>query len=73
LVQASVERVSDAVLRGVSVLKNRSTALTDARDVAITISALTAAERNPHGHIVLRLAGELRRQQRSNGSWNDEL
>jgi len=45
----------------------------DDRDLAITISALVAAERNPHSHLVQRLTSTLIRQQAMNGSWNDEL
>jgi hypothetical protein len=45
----------------------------DDRDVAITISALVAAERNPSSITVQRLTNRLRRSQASNGSWNAEI
>ena len=45
----------------------------DDRDVAITISALVAAERNPSSITVQRLTNQLRRSQASNGSWNAEI
>ena len=45
----------------------------DERDLAITISALIAAERNPHSHFVQRLSSTLVHRQDKNGSWNDEL
>lgn len=47
--------------------------MTEARDIAITITALVAAEKNPHSHLVQRLVSTLNRKQAINGSWSDEL
>lgn len=58
---------------GVRWLKENAEDFTDARDIAITISALVAAERNPHSHLVQRLVSGLIRRQAINGSWCDEL
>ena len=62
-----------AVQRGVRWLKENSETLKDARDIAISISAIVAAERNPHSHLVQRLLSSLAQLQSSNGSWSDEL
>ncbi|MBK9156394.1 MAG: CHAT domain-containing protein [Chloracidobacterium sp.] len=47
--------------------------LTDARDLAICISALVQAERNPYSPLIQRLTHLLARQQSPTGSWNEEL
>lgn len=66
-------KIIRSVQLGVRWLKENAETLVDARDLAITISALVAAERNPHSHLVQRLVSELVRRQSLNGSWNDEL
>ncbi|MFY9620650.1 MAG: CHAT domain-containing protein [Pyrinomonadaceae bacterium] len=48
-------------------------ALEDPRDIGVTISALVAAERNPHSHVVQRLVSNLLERRNNNGSWNDEV
>jgi hypothetical protein len=45
----------------------------DDRDIALTISALVSAERNPSSITVQRLSSRLRRSQAANGSWNAEI
>ncbi|MET0645730.1 MAG: CHAT domain-containing protein [Pyrinomonadaceae bacterium] len=62
-----------AVQKGVRWLKESADDMQDDRDLALTISALIAAERNPHSHLVQRLVSTLLRRQAINGSWNDEL
>ncbi|HKO44472.1 MAG TPA: CHAT domain-containing protein [Pyrinomonadaceae bacterium] len=66
-----------SVQRGVRWLKEHSEvmpgALEDPRDIGITISALVAAERNPHSHVVQRLVSDLLKRRNKNGSWNDEV
>jgi CHAT domain-containing protein len=66
-----------SVQRGVRWLKENSEvkpgALEDPRDIGITISALVAAERNPHSPVVQRLISELLKRRNKNGSWNDEV
>jgi CHAT domain-containing protein len=62
-----------SVQQGVRWLREYAEGLTDARDIAITITALVAAERNPHSHLVQRLVSALIRRQGVNGSWSDEL
>lgn len=69
----SVPLLSLAVQGGVRWLKGNAENLTGARDIAITISALVAAEKNPHSHLVQRLVSYLVRLQAENGSWSDEL
>lgn len=70
---AELSEIVRSVQRGVQWLKESSESLTDARDIAITISALVAAERNSHSHLVQRLVAGLLRKQGANGSWSDEL
>jgi CHAT domain-containing protein len=70
---ARLSRVVRSVQQGIHWLKGNAEDLKDARDIAITISALVAAERNPHSHLVQRLVSSLVRQQSLNGSWSDEL
>jgi hypothetical protein len=62
-----------SVQRGVRWLREHAEELTDPRDVAITVSALVAAEKNPHSNLVQRLTSVLMRRQSGNGSWSDEL
>lgn len=62
-----------SIQHGIRWLKEFAEGLTDTRDIAITISALVAAERNPHSHLVQRLAAVLISRQAINGSWSDEL
>jgi CHAT domain-containing protein len=54
-------------------LRENADALQDPRDLAISIRALLAAEKNPHSHLLQRLASSLTSQQSTNGSWSDEL
>lgn len=68
-----MQRVIRAVQKGVRWLKENAESMPDDRDLAITISALVAAERNPHSHLVQRLTSALVHRQHQNGSWNDEL
>jgi CHAT domain-containing protein len=68
-----IPSISRSVQQGVRWLKEYAEGLTDARDIAITITALVAAERNPHSHLVQRLISALIRRQGVNGSWCDEL
>lgn len=68
-----IPSISRSVQQGVRWLKEYAEGLTDARDIAITITALVAAERNPHSHLVQRLILALIRRQGVNGSWCDEL
>ena len=68
-----IQRVIRAVQKGVRWLKENAESMPDERDLAITISALVAAERNPHSHLVQRLTSALIHRQEKNGSWNDEL
>ena len=68
-----IQRVIRAVQKGVRWLKENAESLPDDRDLAITISALVAAERNPHSHFVQRLTSVLVHRQQQNGSWNDEV
>jgi CHAT domain-containing protein len=68
-----IQLIIRAVQKGVRWLKEYAEVMQDDRDLAITISALIAAERNPHSHLVQRLSSALIRRQDSNGSWNDEL
>ena len=63
----------ESVQRGVRWLKQHADNLTETRDLAITVSALVAAERNPHSNLVQRLTSSIIQQQTINGSWNDEL
>ncbi len=65
--------LTSAVLRGVRWLKGNAENLTGARDFAVTISAIVAAERNHHSQLVQRLISSLVRLQAENGSWSDEL
>jgi CHAT domain-containing protein len=62
-----------SVQRAIHWLKENSDALQDPRDLAISIRALLAAEKNPHSHLLQRLTSALARQQSTNGSWSDEL
>jgi hypothetical protein len=62
-----------SIQHGVQWLKEYAEGLTDSRDIAITISALVAAERNQHSHLVQRLTSALISRQALNGSWSDEL
>ncbi len=73
LTTVQLPQVVRSVQRGVRWLKEYADSLVDARDIAITISALVAAEKNPHSPLVKRLASVLTRRQAVNGSWNDEL
>jgi len=66
-------QVTRSIQKGVRWLKEHADSLTDTRDIAITISALTKAERNPHSHLTQRLVGILLQKQATNGSWSDEL
>jgi CHAT domain-containing protein len=68
-----IQLIIRAVQKGVKWLKEYAEIMQDDRDLAITISALIAAERNPHSHLVQRLCSSLIRRQDKNGSWNDEL
>lgn|GEM_PF-5922633 len=68
-----IKRLIRSVQKGVRWLKESAEVMQDDRDLAITISALVAAERNPHSHLVQRLTSALIRRQAVNGSWNDEL
>jgi hypothetical protein len=61
------------VQQGVRWLKENAETLTDARDIAITISTLIAAEKNRHSQLVQRLVSALVQKQAVHGSWNDEL
>jgi hypothetical protein len=66
-------QLAQSIQRGTRWLKEHAENLTDARDIAITILALLAAEKNPHSNLVQRLASALVRRQSPNGSWSDEL
>ena len=66
-------RVIQTVQKGVRWLRNHAEELNDSRDISITISALIAAERNPHSNLIQRLVTTLLKKQTSNGSWNDEI
>jgi CHAT domain-containing protein len=68
-----IQSIIRSVQKGVRWLKDSADVMQDDRDLAITISALVAAEKNPHSHLVQRLTATLIRQQAMNGSWNDEL
>jgi CHAT domain-containing protein len=68
-----IQLIIRAVQKAVRWLKEYADVMQDDRDLAITISALVAAERNPHSHLVQRLTSALVRRQAMNGSWNDEL
>ncbi len=68
-----IQLIVRAVQKGVRWLKESADGTRDDRDLALTISALIAAERNPHSHLVQRLISTLLRRQATNGSWNDEL
>lgn len=68
-----IPQVAQAIQKGVRWLKEHAEMLADSRDIAITILALLAAEKNPHSNLVQRLAYELTRRQSLNGSWSDEL
>jgi len=65
--------ITRAIQKGVRWLKEHSDLLADTRDIAITISALIKAERNPHSHLTERLISTLIQKQAPNGSWSDEL
>ena len=65
--------IARSIQRGIRWLKGFSDELSDTRDIAITISALVEAERNPHSHLTQRLVANLVRLQEANGSWSDEL
>lgn len=54
-------------------LKQSAAFLGDSRDIAITISALVAAERNPYSHLLQRLIKTLLKLQAADGSWNNEI
>ncbi|HEY0427507.1 MAG TPA: CHAT domain-containing protein [Pyrinomonadaceae bacterium] len=71
--KSQIPLITRAVQQGVRWLKEYAEELTDARDIAICISALVTAERNPHSQLVQRLASSIIRQQALNGSWNEEL
>jgi CHAT domain-containing protein len=71
--KSQIPDITRAVQNGVRWLKDYAEELTDARDIAICMSALVTAERNPHSHLIQRLASSLIRQQALNGSWNEEL
>jgi hypothetical protein len=68
-----VPDVALAIRRGVRWLRENAEHLTETRDIAITISSLVAAERNPHSHLIERLSAGLLRRQALNGSWSEEL
>jgi CHAT domain-containing protein len=68
-----IQAIIRAVQKAVHWLKEDADLMQDDRDLAISISALIAAERNPHSHLVQRLTAALVRRQATNGSWNDEL
>jgi CHAT domain-containing protein len=69
----TLPQIIKSIQLGVRWLRERAETLTDSRDIAITISALVAAERNPHSTLVQRLVNALGQRQAINGSWNDEL
>ena len=71
--EPDIPQIVRAIQQGLRWLKEYAENLTDARDIAITISALIASERNPHSHLVQRLVSALVRRQALNGSWSDEL
>jgi CHAT domain len=62
-----------SVQQGIHWLRENANDLRDPRDLAISIRAFVAAEKNPHSHLVQRLVSDLARQQSANGSWSDEL
>src|SRR5664280_1207558 len=68
-----IPNIVRAVQQGIHWLKDYADGLTDSRDIAITISALVAAEKNPHSYLVQHLVSALKRRQAANGSWSDEL
>jgi CHAT domain-containing protein len=68
-----IQLIIRSVQKAVRWLKEYADVMQDDRDIAITISALVAAERNLHSHLVQRLTSTLIRRQAVNGSWNDEL
>ena len=68
-----IPKIIRSVQRGVKWLKTRAEDLREVRDIAITISALIAAENNRRSHLLQRLAFTLSQRQGINGSWNDEL
>lgn len=70
---SQITRIVRATQRGVQWLRQCADDISDPRDVAITIIALVAAERNPHSHVVQRLTSTLLSRQSANGSWCDEL
>jgi CHAT domain-containing protein len=65
--------IARAVQGGVRWLKEAASSMQEARALAVTTSALVAAEKNPHSNLVQRLVGDLVAKQGQNGSWNDEL
>jgi CHAT domain-containing protein len=71
--EPDIPQIIRSIQLGLRWLKEYAENLTDARDIAITISALVASERNPHSHLVQRLVSSLIRRQALNGSWSDEL
>lgn len=66
-------RVARALQNAVLWIKQTSGQLTDARAVAISTSALIAAERNPYSPLVQQLSRRLAASQRPSGGWGDEL
>src|SRR5260221_483550 len=58
---------------GIRWLKHSAAFTADPRDLAITISALIAAERNPYSHRLQRLVTTLIKRRATDGSWNNEV
>jgi hypothetical protein len=68
-----VPDITRSVQFGIKWIREVAEELTDARDLAICISAVVKAERNPHSPLIQRLIHLLVRQQAIIGSWNEEL
>ena len=68
-----IPQLVKSIQKGAWWLKEHAESLIDSRDIAITILALLAAEKNPHSNLVQRLTAALIRRQSPNGSWSDEL
>ena len=66
-----LQAIVHSVQQAVRWLKGQAENINGTRGIAITVSALIAAERNPHSHFVQRLASGLIEQQGETGSWND--
>jgi CHAT domain-containing protein len=66
-------QVARSVQTAVRWLKVNEPTITDARDCAIAISALVAAEKSSHARPIQHLVRKLRDANRDGTSWNDEV